>query len=174
MLRCSLGAEQPGKSASNSSTARTSPAGRRKSTATKLGDNYADTFRVEDGVLKVCYDKYDGSFNDRFGHLFYKEPFSHLRAARRVPLRRRAMSRRPGWAFRNSGVMIHGQIARVDAQGPGLPGLDRSAVPRRRRQEAAHDRQPLHARHERRHERQAASRSTAPTARPRPITATSG
>ena len=25
------------------------------------GENYGDTFRVEDGVLKVCYDKYQSS-----------------------------------------------------------------------------------------------------------------
>jgi len=44
-----------------------------------LGDNFADTFRVEEGVLKVCYDKYD-KFDGRFGHIFYKTPFSHYRA----------------------------------------------------------------------------------------------
>ena len=34
-----------------------------------LGENYADTFRVEDGVIKVSYDKY-AKFEDRFGHLY--------------------------------------------------------------------------------------------------------
>src|SRR6185295_2392793 len=43
----------------------------------EIGVNYADTFRVENGVIKVSYDKYDGSFGNRFGHLFYKTPFSH-------------------------------------------------------------------------------------------------
>src|SRR3989304_911442 len=43
----------------------------------KLGDNYADTFRVEDGVIKVSYDKYDGPHNDRVGYLFYEQPFSN-------------------------------------------------------------------------------------------------
>src|SRR5205807_828349 len=33
------------------------------------GENYADTFRVEDGVLKVSYDKY-AKFDEKFGHLF--------------------------------------------------------------------------------------------------------
>src|SRR5690242_15739225 len=40
------------------------------------GDNYLDTFRVEDGVLKVSYDKYK-QFDGKFGHLFYKDRFSH-------------------------------------------------------------------------------------------------
>ena len=44
----------------------------------KAGVNYNDTFRVEDGLLKVCYDKYD-TFNGNFGHIFYKDSFSHYR-----------------------------------------------------------------------------------------------
>ena len=41
-----------------------------------LGENVNDTFRVEDGLLKVRYDKWQ-KFTDEFGHLFYKEPFSY-------------------------------------------------------------------------------------------------
>src|SRR3990170_5860979 len=37
-----------------------------------LGENYNNTFRVEDGLLKVRYDKWDG-FNGEFGHMFYKD-----------------------------------------------------------------------------------------------------
>ena len=36
----------------------------------ELGDNYADTFRVVNGVIQVNYDKYS-EFGSRFGHLFY-------------------------------------------------------------------------------------------------------
>ena len=32
----------------------------------EVGDNYGDTFRVEDGMVKVRYDRYEGPFNDRF------------------------------------------------------------------------------------------------------------
>jgi hypothetical protein len=39
------------------------------------GENFGNTFRVEDGVLKVSYDQYK-AFDGKFGHLFYKEPFS--------------------------------------------------------------------------------------------------
>ncbi|HIE71291.1 MAG TPA: DUF1080 domain-containing protein, partial [Planctomycetes bacterium] len=38
------------------------------------GVNFADTFRVVDGLLTVNYDKYD-AFERRFGHLFYKTEF---------------------------------------------------------------------------------------------------
>jgi len=80
-----------------------------KITGYEHGVNYADTFRVENGVLKVSYDKYD-SFDGRFGHLFYKDPFSHYRL--RIEYRFVGSQARghPGtWAVRNSGVMFHSQ-----------------------------------------------------------------
>ena len=75
----------------------------------EAGQNFADTFRVEDGVLKVSYDKYDGEFDERFGHLFYEKPFSNY--VLRVEYRFVGEQARggPTWAVRNSGVMLHGQ-----------------------------------------------------------------
>lgn len=75
----------------------------------ELGDNYGDTFRVEDGILKVAYDQYEGRFRGRFGHLFYEKPFSNyvLRVEYRIVGEQYQAA--PGWAIRNSGVMIHGQ-----------------------------------------------------------------
>ncbi|MEO5814723.1 MAG: hypothetical protein ABIT20_05540 [Gemmatimonadaceae bacterium] len=35
----------------------------------ELGDNFNDTFRVEDGLMKVRYDKWAG-WNGEFGHIF--------------------------------------------------------------------------------------------------------
>jgi hypothetical protein len=74
----------------------------------EAGDNHADTFRVEDGVLKVGYDKYP-EFANKFGHLFYKDPFSHY--VLRVEYRFVGEQSKggPGWATRNSGVMFHSQ-----------------------------------------------------------------
>ena len=40
------------------------------------GVNYADTFRVKDGLLTVDYEHYD-AFDEKFGHIFYKDTFSH-------------------------------------------------------------------------------------------------
>jgi len=73
-----------------------------------LGENYGNTFRVEDGVLKVSYDKYD-TFDNRFGHLFYKQPFSSYRLRVEYRFVGDQCPGGPGWAIRNSGAMIHGQ-----------------------------------------------------------------
>jgi len=73
-----------------------------------LGANHADTFRVENGVLRVVYDGYK-NFDDQFGHLFYQTPFSNyvLRVEYRFVGEQTPGG--PGWALRNSGVMIHSQ-----------------------------------------------------------------
>ena len=73
-----------------------------------LGDNFGDTFRVEDGILKVSYDKYS-KFDSKFGHLFYKTPFSHYRLRIEYRFVGKQCPGGPSWAFKNSGVMIHGQ-----------------------------------------------------------------
>ncbi len=73
-----------------------------------LGDNHADTFRVSDGVLRVSYDRYK-AFEGRFGHLAYQRPFSSYRLRVEYRFVGEQCPGGPGWAFRNSGVMIHGQ-----------------------------------------------------------------
>jgi hypothetical protein len=75
----------------------------------ELGDNFGDTFRVEDGVLKVSYDQYDGPFNGRFGHLFFEKPFSNYILRVEYRFVGEQAERGPDWAIRNSGAMIHGQ-----------------------------------------------------------------
>jgi 3-keto-disaccharide hydrolase len=87
----------------------------------QAGDNFADTFRVEDGILKVRYDKYDGDFRGRYGHLFYNRPLSHYI----VRIEYRFVGEQaPGaevWALRNSGIMFHGQTPesmRIDQSFP--------------------------------------------------------
>ena len=78
----------------------------------RVGENFANTFRVVDGLLTVSYDGYD-DFDGRFGHLFYRHPYSHYR----VRLEYRFIGEQaPGatgwafrWAFRNSGLMLHSQ-----------------------------------------------------------------
>ena len=74
----------------------------------ELGDNYNDTFRVEDGLLKVRYDKYD-KFNETFGHLFYKQSYSHYKFRVEYRFVGEQCSGGPNWALRNSGVMVHGE-----------------------------------------------------------------
>lgn len=88
----------------------------------ELGDNYADTFRVVDGKLVVSYDKYTEadfmSLNpgqstkpsfDKFGHLFYKDTFSHYVLRVEYRFVGEQVKNGPGWAKRNNGLMLHGQ-----------------------------------------------------------------
>jgi hypothetical protein len=75
----------------------------------EVGNNFADTFRVEDGILKVRYDKYTGPFRGRFGHLFYNKPFSNYILRVEYRFTGQQTEGGPGWAIRNSGIMIHGQ-----------------------------------------------------------------
>jgi hypothetical protein len=75
-----------------------------------LGENFGDTFRVEDGLLKVRYDKYD-KFSARFGHLFYNDKFSHYLLRVEYRFVGEQCPGGEGWALRNSGAMIHGESA---------------------------------------------------------------
>ena len=74
----------------------------------ELDDNYGNTFRVEDGIMKVSYDQYD-AFDDRFGHIFYNKPFSYYKMAVEYRFVGEQAPEGPSWAFRNSGIMVHGQ-----------------------------------------------------------------
>lgn len=74
-----------------------------------LGENFGNTFRVEDGILKVSYDGYK-NFDGQFGHLFYKEAFSHYVLRLEYRFVGEQVDGGPGWAIRNSGVMLHGEM----------------------------------------------------------------
>lgn len=71
----------------------------------EFGENFGNTFRVENGAIRVGYDKFD----NRFGHLFYKTPFSHYKLRIEYRFVGDQCTGGPGWALRNSGVMLHGQ-----------------------------------------------------------------
>lgn len=73
-----------------------------------LGENYNNTVRVEDGILKMVYDDYEG-FSGEFTHLFYKESYSWYKLQIEYRFVGEQVKGGPGWAVRNSGVMIHGQ-----------------------------------------------------------------
>jgi hypothetical protein len=76
----------------------------------ELGENYGDTFRVEDGLLKVRYEPEQyPQFDERFGHLFYDKPFSHYRLRVEYRFVGDQCAGGPGWAIRNSGMMLHGE-----------------------------------------------------------------
>lgn len=74
----------------------------------EVGENFNDTFTVEDGLLTANYDQYD-EWDSQFGHLFYEDEYSHymLRAEYRFVGDQAPGA--PDWAFRNNGLMLHGQ-----------------------------------------------------------------
>ncbi|MFH5886136.1 DUF1080 domain-containing protein [Halalkalibaculum sp. DA3122] len=91
-----------------------------KFTGSEAGVNYNNTFRVEDGILTVSYDNWD-SFDGEFGHLFYEKSFSNYRLRVEYRFVGEQVTDGPGWAFRNNGLMIHGQRPedmRVDQEFP--------------------------------------------------------
>jgi hypothetical protein len=73
-----------------------------------LGENYKDTFRVTNGVIAVRYDQYE-RFEGRFGHLFYQTPYSNYIFRCEYRFVGDQCPGGPGWAYRNSGVMVCGQ-----------------------------------------------------------------
>lgn len=81
-----------------------------------LDENYLNTFQVKDGKLIVDYNQYD-QFDDRFGHIFYKQKFSSYLLAVEYRFVGDQVKGGPDWAYRNSGIMLH-------CQAPETMGLD--------------------------------------------------
>lgn len=73
-----------------------------------LNDNYGNTFSVKDGNIQVRYDQYS-EFDEQYGHLFYKKPYSYYLIGVEYRFVGDQVKGGPGWAYRNSGIMIHGQ-----------------------------------------------------------------
>jgi len=91
------------------------------------GENFGNTFRVEDGKLVVRYDAYD-KFDEHFGHLFYYKPYGYYRIRLEYRFVGDQAKEGPGWAIRNSGIMVHGQTTRVDGIEAGFPRVNRSSI----------------------------------------------
>lgn len=74
-----------------------------------LGENFGNTFRVENGILSVRYDGYGNDFNDRFGALYYNEKLSNYRLRVEYRFVGETAPGAPEWGFRDSGVQFHCQ-----------------------------------------------------------------
>ncbi|HLT41457.1 MAG TPA: DUF1080 domain-containing protein [Sphingobacteriaceae bacterium] len=77
-----------------------------------VGDNFGETFRVNDGVIQVRYDQY-GEFGERFGHLYYEKPFSHYHLKLEYRFVDEWKKDAPSYTVLNSGVMFHSQDPRT-------------------------------------------------------------
>ena len=79
----------------------------------EVGNNYADTFRVEDNMVKVRYDKYEGEFKNRYSHLYYDKPFSDFHLTMQYRFVGELYKGAPDYTILNSGVMFHSQDPRT-------------------------------------------------------------
>ena len=74
----------------------------------KLGENFGNTFRVEDGILSTRYDKYD-SFSNRFGALYYGKKFTNYRLKVEYRFVGNTTPGAPSWGYRDGGIQYHCQ-----------------------------------------------------------------
>ncbi|HBH24075.1 MAG TPA: DUF1080 domain-containing protein [Cytophagales bacterium] len=79
-----------------------------KISGSELHENFGNTFRVEDNMMKVRYDQYE-QFGNRFGHIFYNTPQSNYRLRLKYRFMGEKMEDSPAWTLMNNGVMIHAQ-----------------------------------------------------------------
>ena len=86
-----------------------------------LGVNLYDTFRVEDGLLEVRYDRWPAAFDGEFGHLFYDTPYSSYRLAAEYRFVGEQLKGGASWAIRNNGLMIHCLDPRTMLQDQDFP-----------------------------------------------------
>jgi hypothetical protein len=73
------------------------------------GENFGNTFRVEDGILKVSYDAYNDDFQDRFGHIYTEKEYSQYKLRVEYRFSGEQIKGGPEWAYLNNGVMLHAQ-----------------------------------------------------------------
>lgn len=85
-----------------------------------LNDNYKNTFRVENGTLRIVYDQYD-KFDDKYGHLYYQKPYSYYRLRFSYRFTGKQTKGGAAWNVRNSGVMVHSQSAASLSMGQDFP-----------------------------------------------------
>jgi hypothetical protein len=87
----------------------------------EVGDNYANTFRVVDGVIQARYDGYGGNYNAQFGHLYYERPFSYYLVSMETRFSGELYPGAPSYTLRNSGLMIHSQDPRTMPRDQNFP-----------------------------------------------------
>lgn len=79
-----------------------------KMTKHPLGENFNNTFRVDNGMLEIRYDQYE-SFDGEYGHIFYKTPYSSYKLRVEYRVAGEQVSGGADWAIKNNGVMFHSQ-----------------------------------------------------------------
>lgn len=85
-----------------------------------LGENYANTFRVQDGMMQVRYDGYD-DFKRQYGHIYFNEPYNAYLLQVSYRFVNKQAKGGEGWAIRNSGAMLHCQDPKTIAVEQDFP-----------------------------------------------------
>ena len=119
-----------------------------------LGVNYADTFRVADGMLKASYDKYTALRGQVRASVLHAAEILALHHRGGVPLRRRAGAGRADLGRPQQRPDAPQPGRGDDGEGSGFSDLGRGAAARRpAERQAAIDGKRVHARHADLHER---------------------
>ncbi len=75
----------------------------------EMGVNYNNTFKVQDGSLKISYENYD-LFEDKFGHIFFTDRiFKNYHLSLEYKFSGNHLEDAPNWSLKNSGIMLHSQ-----------------------------------------------------------------
>jgi hypothetical protein len=74
-----------------------------------LGENFGNTLRVEDGILKIRYDAYGPEFKDRFGTAYFDKYLTNYRLKVEYRFVGETAPGAPNWGYRDSGIQFHGQ-----------------------------------------------------------------
>ena len=83
-----------------------------------LGENYGNTFRVENAILSIRYNQYD-SFSNKFGAIYYDKKYSNYRLKVEYRFVGETTKGAPSWGFRDGGIQYH-------CQSPSSIGLAQS------------------------------------------------
>ena len=76
-----------------------------------INENYENTFRIEDSMIRVSYSDYK-KFDNQFGHLYSQAPYSYYKLKVQYRFVGDHVADAPSWSDRNSGVMLHSQSAK--------------------------------------------------------------
>lgn len=85
-----------------------------------VGQNALNTFRVEDGIIKVSYADYE-KFGTKFGHLYTNVSYSYYVLRMEYRFEGQKVADAPGYVNFNSGVMVHSQSPQSLPKDQGFP-----------------------------------------------------
>ena len=91
-----------------------------KITGFDVNDNFGNTFRVEDSMIRIAYDQYE-SFDEKFGHMYYEKPYSYYKLKFTYRFVGEQLAGGASWNVRNSGVMVHSQSAQSNGKDQHFP-----------------------------------------------------